>query len=262
MVRILLRAFAGLNFFIQVLHAGSAPQFEKDVLPILEHACLGCHGPQGRTSGLDLSTVASMLQGGSKGPALVKGSAAQSLLYTRILDKSMPFGPKKLTELETALIRDWIEAGAPAKSPLPAAVASNSEHWSFTPPSRPPIPEVRNKAWVRTPIDAFVLAALEKKGISPAAAASPETLVRRLYLDVLGLPPSPDERKRLREERSSAAYSDLVNSLLDRPQYGERWARHWLDIVRYAESNGDERDGTKLQVWRYREYVIDAFNKD
>lgn len=262
MVRTFLRAFAGLNVSILAIHAGSAPEFEKDVLPILEKSCLGCHSPQAHTSGLDLSTVASMLKGGAKGAALVKGSAAQSLLYTRIVDKSMPFGPKKLSAQETALIRDWIEMGAPAKMAQPGAVLAKSDHWSFIPPTRPPIPEVRNKDWVRTPIDAFILAALERKGISPTTPAAPETLARRLYLDVLGLPPPPEERMRLREGRSSPAYSKLVNSLLDRPQYGERWARHWLDTVRYAESNGYERDGTKPHAWRYRDYVIDSLNKD
>jgi hypothetical protein len=243
--------------------AAPAPHFEQDVLPILEKHCLGCHGAA-QTSGLDLRTPETMRKGGSKGPALVKGSAERSLLYQRILDKSMPFGPRKLTDGEAQVIRNWIDAGANAGHGEPAkpGAGAAANHWAFRAPVRPQVPIVRNRDWVRTPVDAFILAALEDKGIAAPRPAGAETLRRRLYLDVIGLPPEPEERRAWTGDQSREAYSRLVDSLLARPQYGERWARRWLDVVRYAESNGYERDGTKPQAWRYRDYVINALNQD
>jgi hypothetical protein len=241
--------------------ATASPQWERDVLPILQQYCLGCHGETAQTSGLDLRTVSGILKGGNKGPAIVKGSASDSLLYRRVLDRSMPFGPKKLTDPEVAVLREWIDAGAPATSPEERAAAptATAGHWSFRPLIRPALPGVRNQAWVRTQVDRFILAALEKKGISPAPPAENHTLLRRLFLDVLGTPPSPEDKDRWLKWTGD---SKLIDNLLSRTQYGERWARHWLDVVRYAESNGYERDGTKPNAWRYRDYVIDAFNRD
>ena len=205
-----------------------------------------------------------MLKGGSHGPALVRGSAEESLLYRRIADQSMPFGEEGLSETEARIIREWIDAGAPG--PKERLAASTSEttasHWAFQPPVRPEIPTVKNTAWVSSPVDAFVLARLEKEGIRPAAAADRATLLRRTYLDVIGLPPTPEEISGFLNNKSANAYQEAVDGLLARPQYGERWARHWLDLVRYAESNGYERDRTKPNAWRYRDYVIDAFNRD
>ncbi len=239
------------------------PVFEKDVLPILSRYCLSCHGAAAQTAGLDLRTPALMMKGGSKGTALVKGSAVQSLLYTRIADKSMPFGPKKLTDGEVKIVREWIESGARGESSEPSTTRkSSSSHWAFQPPVRPAIPQVRDRAWVRTPVDAFILAALERKGIPAPAAAANGTLLRRVYLDTIGLPPSPDESRAYLESRDADSFTKLVDKLLDRPQYGERWARRWLDVVRYAESNGYERDGAKPHAWRYRDYVINSFNQD
>ena len=135
-------------------------------------------------------------------------------------------------------------------------------HWAFQPVKRPAVPDVRNSAWVRTPVDAFVLAELELRGIKPAPAADRRTLLRRVYLDLIGLPPTPAEQRAFLGDRSPEAYAKVVDDLLSRPQYGERWARHWLDVARYAESNGYERDGAKPSAWRYRDYVINAFNQD
>ena len=142
--------------------------------------------------------------------------------------------------------------------------AEDRAHWAFQPIKRPPVPQVKNTAWVRNPIDAFVLAKLEEQGMSPAPAAAPEALLRRVYLDVTGLPPTPEERAAFLRDfrRSPDAVERLVDDLLARPARGERWARRWLDLVRYADSNGYERDAEKPFVWRYRDYVIRAFNAD
>ncbi|HZU39232.1 MAG TPA: DUF1549 domain-containing protein, partial [Gemmataceae bacterium] len=154
---------------------------------------------------------------------------------------------------------------------LPASVAGGSfnsrvkrapHHWAFQPVKRPALPTVHNKSWVRTPIDAFVLTQLEKHGLRPNPPADRRTLLRRVYLDLIGLPPTPAEQEAFVRDPSPNAYAKVVNDLLARPQYGERWARHWLDVARYAESNGYERDGAKPSAWRYRDYVIRAFNSD
>jgi hypothetical protein len=239
--------------------------FEKDVRPIFTKSCIGCHGAAMQMGDLDLRTPASILTGGkSKVPALVKGSAEKSLLYQKIADKSMPFGDTKLSDAEAQVIRGWIEGGA--KSADAGNVADSktdpSSHWAFQAPVRPAIPTVKKKAWVRTSVDAFILAELEKKGIRPPQPADSTTLARRAYFDLIGLPPTPEDRKAFLADKGPDAFAKLTKNLLARSEYGERWARHWLDVARYAESNGYERDGAKPQAWRYRDYVIDAFNKD
>jgi hypothetical protein len=147
-----------------------------------------------------------------------------------------------------------LRAGEPAAPP--------SRHWAFQPVRRPPVPAVRDASWVRTPIDAFILARLEKEGLRPAPAADRRTLLHRIYLDLIGLPPTPEEQQAFLADPSADAYAHVVDDLLARPQYGERWGRHWLDVARYAETNGYERDGAKPSAWRYRDYVIDALNGD
>jgi hypothetical protein len=145
---------------------------------------------------------------------------------------------------------------------LPAGAASPKQHWAFEPVRRPAVPRPRNAAWAHTAVDAFVLARLEGQGIPPAPLADRRTLLRRVTLDLIGLPPTPDEQRAFLDDRSPAAYEQLVDRLLASPHYGERWARHWLDVARYAETNGYERDGAKPSAYRYRDYVIDAFNRD
>jgi hypothetical protein len=136
------------------------------------------------------------------------------------------------------------------------------EHWSFRPVRQPVVPAVRDRAWVQTPIDAFILARLEKAGLKPAPPADRRTLLRRVYLELIGLPPTPEEQRAFLADNSPDAFARVVDDLLARPQYGERWGRHWLDVARYAETNGYERDGAKPSAWRFRDYVIDAFNRD
>jgi hypothetical protein len=156
-----------------------------------------------------------------------------------------------------------LAAGAPARGRDSAEhKAKAKDHWAFRPVQRPSLPVVRDPSWVRTPIDAFVLAQIENKGVKPAPPADRRALLRRVYCDLIGLPPTPEEQRAFLDDRSPDAYQKVVDDLLGRPQYGERWARHWLDVVRYAETNGYERDGAKPHAWRYRDYVIDALNQD
>jgi hypothetical protein len=237
-------------------------QFERDVLPLIQKHCLRCHGEVSQMGGLDLRTPATMLKGGSKGPALAKGSAENSLLYQRIVNKSMPMGDPKLADSEARVIREWIDRGALAGAldQAPARESQKKQHWAFRPLSVTAAPKVTGRAG--TPVDAFLLSDLEKRDLRPAPPADRLTLLRRVYLDLVGLPPTPEEQTAFEKDRSSGAYERTVEALLSRPQYGERWARHWLDVVRYAESNGYERDGPKPSAWRYRDYVIGSFNHD
>jgi hypothetical protein len=161
-----------------------------------------------------------------------------------------------------ALLLGVLSEGRMTAAPANDAKPAEAKHWAFVPVQRPGVPAVRDRDWVRNPIDAFVLAQLEKKRIAPALPADRRTLLRRVYLDLIGLPPTPREIERFVRDTSPDAYERVVDDLLARPQYGERWARHWLDAVRYAESNGYERDGAKPSAWRYRDYVIKAFNSD
>ena len=246
--------------------ASSPPDFQRDVLPILSRRCLSCHGEAVQMGNLDLRSPASMLKGGNKGLALVKGSAQQSLLYQRIVDQSMPMGEEKLTEEEIGVIGAWINSGASTEASGTREASRNEQpvarHWAFVPPERPQVPPVSDDKWVRSPVDAFILRELGKQGIRPSPPADRRTLLRRVYLDLIGLPPTPEEVDAFLQDKSANAYGRVVEDLLSRPQYGERWARHWLDVVRYAETNGYERDGTKPHAWRYRDYVIDALNND
>ena len=258
-----------LLFFMACSAAGAAsspPDFQRDVLPILSRRCLPCHGEAVRMGNLDLRSPASMLKGGNKGLALVKGSAQQSLLYQRIVDQSMPMGEEKLTEEEISVIGAWINSGASGDTSATREASRNEQpdarHWAFVPPQRPPVPQVNDHERVRSPVDAFILRELGKQGIRPSPPADRRTLLRRVYLDLIGLPPTPEEVEAFLQDKSANAYGRVVEDLLSRRQYGERWARHWLDVVRYAETNGYERDGTKPHAWRYRDYVIDALNND
>jgi hypothetical protein len=231
------------------------------VKPLLARRCIGCHGKAVAQHGLRLDARAFALKGGDSGvAAIVPGNSAASLLvrYASGQEKDVMMPPSPLAPLtapELDLLRRWIDEGAAydgAGEPAATGRPKGADHWSFQPIRKPAVPAVGDKAWVRTPIDAFVLARLEAKGWKPNPPAGEAQLRRRVYLGLTGLPPSIAEQ---------SAPLD-VESLLSRPAYGERWGRHWLDLVRYAESNGYERDGHKPEAWRYRDYVIDAFNKD
>ncbi|HJT77329.1 MAG TPA: PSD1 and planctomycete cytochrome C domain-containing protein, partial [Gemmataceae bacterium] len=252
--------------------AGSAPLFEKDVLPIFRADCLRCHGGAKQKAGLDLRSRGALLKGGDSGPAVAPGSAERSELWVRVAADKMPPGKHKLSEAEKALIRAWIDGGAKGDAGAAVQAPPSQDHpvadaerqfWAFRSPVRPAVPAVRHADRVRNPIDAFLLAALEKKGLTFAPEADRLTLLRRASFDLLGLPPSPEEIDRFLGDRSPDAYERLIDRLLASERYGERWGRHWLDLAGYADSEGIlDADYVRSAAWRYRDYVIRAFNQD
>lgn len=236
---------------------------EKAAKAIFDAKCVACHG-QVRMSELDLRDRAAILKGGKRGPSVVPGNAASSILYKAVAregELQMPPGKATLTPAEVAVVRDWINAGAKWESGAKPAVSAPS-WWSFKKPVRPAVPAVKNAAWVRNPIDAFVLAKLEAKGLPPSPEADRQTLVRRAYFDLHGLPPTPEQVAEFVADKSADAYEKLIDRLLASPRYGERWGRYWLDLVRYADTSGFETDHFFLTAWRYRDYVIGSFNND
>ncbi len=239
----------------------------QDVKPVLAKHCVACHGAEKQKSGLRLDSVALAKRGGDTGPAIEPGKSAESLLVQAVtgaegVTAMPPKGEPPLSNDEIALLKLWIDQGA--KAPAEEAAggpAKGANHWSFRPVVRPPLPEVVNKTWVRNEIDAFVLARLEKEGLHPSPEADRVTLIRRLSLDLLGLPPTIEEVDAFVADTRPDACEILVDRLLDSPHYGERWGRHWLDLARYADSNGFTRDFAR-SIWKYRDWVIENVNND
>jgi hypothetical protein len=248
--------------------------FTKDVLPILKANCFQCHGDGKLRGGLSLASRAGLLKGGDLGPVVSLDRPEESLLLKAINykgDLQMP--PRgKLGQPEIDILTHWVKAGVPypdraevataPKSPGMRVTAQDRAYWAYQPVHRPPAPPVRDNAWVRNPIDAFVLAKMEERGLAPAPPADRVALARRVYYDLIGLPATPEEIDRFVNDNTTGAYERLIERLLASPHYGEKWARHWLDLVRYAETNGFEFDRPKPFPWRYRDYVIEAFNHD
>jgi len=296
--------------------------FTIRVAPLLQERCLGCHGVGRKLSGLDLHTRQTALQGGVKGPAISPGNAAQSLLIKMVTGERRPQMPPgvKLPPAEIALLRHWIDSGAPWPAPLDSA--ATQVWWSFKPPIKPAVPVARQmdtggqsaidgqqpgatlsrhyadrttalrltgtekpgaskserrpkgvpsvknptpdteRRITPNPIDAFLLARLRERALDFSPPAPRRVLIRRAYLDLIGLPPSPEEIDAFVHDRSPRAWDTVVDRLLASPRYGERWGRHWLDVVRYADSGGFEGDRDRPYAWRYRDYVIDSFNRD
>jgi hypothetical protein len=241
--------------------------FAKDVRPILATACLSCHGPDKQRGGLRLDDGTAALRGGNGGAVIKPGDATGSRLLALVagLDPEGRMPPKEkpsLTEEQVGVLRAWIEQGASWPRAEVAAAVTHSSHWAYQPVRRPAVPAVKDASKVRDPIDAFVLARLEKEGIAPSPAADRNTLLRRVTLDLTGLPPTPEEVDAFAHDRGPDAYEKVVDRLLASPHYGERWARHWLDLARYADSDGYEKDTGRPHAWRYRQWVIDALNRD
>ena len=236
--------------------------FEKQARPLLQANCLGCHGVGNRLAGLDLRTREGALRGGTRGAAFVPGQADKSVLMQLVNGSRAPLMPPtgKLSGAQIEVLRKWIAGGAPYDA-NPVADAKKQVWWSFKAPTLPPVPIVKS-AWVRNPIDAFVLAKLDAAHLKPSPAASRRVLIRRAYLDLIGLPPTPDEAAAFETDTSPDAWRKVVDRLLASPRYGERWGRHWLDLARYADSGGFEGDKDRPFAWRYRDYVIDALNQD
>lgn len=248
--------------------------YERDVLPLLKANCFKCHADGKAKGKFSLASRESILKGGDLGPAVSLDKPDESNLLTAVNYKNglemPPTGKLKPDQIET--LTKWVKAGLPMK--VAAAATAKVDHkggvitpesrnyWAYQPVRRPPEPVVRDQASTANPIDTFILSKLEAKGLPPATPADPVALVRRLYYDLTGLPPAPGEVDAFVNDHSDAAYERLVDQLLASPQYGEKWGRHWLDVVRYAESNGYERDNAKPFVWKYRDYVIRSFNAD
>ncbi|MBM3726824.1 MAG: DUF1549 domain-containing protein [Acidobacteria bacterium] len=241
--------------------------FVRDVQPILRTRCTGCHGGAQQMSGLRLDGRDAVIKGGYSGPAVKPGDAAQSLLIHRVtaangLSIMPPAGPA-LTTAQVETLRLWIGQGASGPSaPVLETAAPRSNHWAFQPVTKPALPKVSNEAWIRTPVDRFILARLEKERIAPSGEADRARLLRRASLDLTGLPPTPAEIRDFLADTSAEAYPRAVERLLSSPHFGERWARPWLDRARYADSDGYEKDWMRPHAWRYRQWVIDAFNRD
>src|SRR5688572_25409411 len=251
----------------------------EDALALLETHCVKCHGGEKTKAGLDLVTREALLRGGESGAAIAPENPLASLLLQSLrheVDPHMPHKKEKLPDATIARIETWVKAGAPYPRPLkkaapgtaPAGFAitdDDREHWAFQPIKRPIPPVVRAADRVRNPIDQFILAKLEARGLSLAEPARPETLIRRITFDLIGLPPTLEEIEAFlaaSRRDPESALSDLLDRLLDSPHYGERWGRHWLDLARYAETDGFEHDAVRPHSWRYRDYVIAAFNAD
>jgi hypothetical protein len=244
------------------------PVYERQVRPIFKAYCFTCHGeidkPKG---GLDLRLRRLIARGGRSGPALVPGKPEESLLYERLARHEMPPGKKKLSDEETALVGRWIRAGAPTARPEPEAVRpglffteEERTHWAFQPIRRP---AVHGASGGGNPVDAFLLARLREKGAAFAPEADRATLIRRASFDLLGLPPDPEALDRFVADPAPDAYERLVDRLLASPEYGERWGRHWLDVAGFADSDGyTSEDPLRPDAYKYRDYVIRAFNAD
>ncbi len=249
--------------------------FEKDVLPILKANCFACHGSEKKLQGgLKLTSREDILKGGESGPAVDLKKPGESLILQAINYDGLMMPPKgKLSKTQIDTLTKWVTRGlawsekaaaAAAKAHGPPVVDDEARSfWAFRPVVRPAVPEISNfKSQISNPIDAFVVAKLAANDARPAPAAAKETLLRRLFYTLTGLPPSPKDVADFASDRSPNAYDKVVDRLLDSRHYGEHWARHWLDLVRYAESNSFERDNPKPFVWRYRDYVIRSFNAD
>lgn len=257
--------------------------FEQHIRPLLVDNCYKCHSATSEKvkGGLLLDTRDGLLKGGDTGPAVVPGDPEKSLLIKAVRygdpDLQMPPKDKKLSDSQIADLVAWVKMGAPdprvapvqsSNAPAPKApydFAAARRQWAFHTPADPAIPMVKNKKWSKSPIDHFILARLEEKNLKPAPPADKRTLIRRATFDLTGLPPTPHEVDAFLEDKSPDAFAKVVDRLLASPRYGERWARHWLDVVRYTDSldsRGIGSEGDVAEAWRYRDWVVNAFNSD
>jgi hypothetical protein len=240
--------------------------FETSIRPLFVEHCLKCHGPDKQKADLRLDTPENILKGGVSGPPVTPSHPDRSLLIKAIgyRDKELKMPPKaKLSDRQITDLTRWVQMGAPFPPNVPTAKnQAGRDHWAFQAPLDPPVPAVKNTGWPRFPLDHFVLAQLEAKGLQPAPPADRRTLIRRATFDLIGLPPTPAEVDSFLADMSPDGFAKLVDRLLASPHYGERWGRHWLDVARYADSNGLDENVAFGNAWRYRDYVIAAFNQD
>ena len=242
--------------------ADNGAVFREQLLPILQAQCASCHDGPTPQNNFSVSSLESLLRGGKNGPAVVPGSARDSLLMQYVRGERMPQMPLggALTAPLILQLAEALDSMAPLAEP--DRVADGHWGWLLRKPESPPIPKVKSYDRVENPIDAFILGQLEAKGLRPAPQADRRVLIRRVYFDLIGLPPTPEEVRSFLRDSDPKSYEKLIDRLLDDPSYGERWARHWLDLVRYAESNGFATDIERPTAWRYRDYVIRSFNRD
>ncbi|HEX2523757.1 MAG TPA: DUF1549 domain-containing protein, partial [Terriglobia bacterium] len=235
--------------------------FHQQILPILERRCHACHQSENAGGQLNLTSYSHLRKGGKQGPAFVSGKPEDSLIVKMISGEPprMPMTGGPLSKEEINLIRSWISQGV--QDDTPAEQKGPTVWWSLK-TLELPLKPVLNDLWIRTPIDAFILAKLKEKGLTPSPEADRRTLIRRLTYDLHGLPPTPEEVRSFLNDKSPVAYEKLVDRLLASPRYGERWARHWLDTVHYGDSHGYDKDKPRLNAWPYRDYVIRSFNDD
>ena len=240
--------------------------FETRIRPVLVDRCHGCHGPEKQWSGLRLDSREAMLQGGERGPALNPGDPEASRIIETIRHTNPDLKMPEDEPLSAAQIADfelWVSWGAPFPSATPVSpTVRDPNHWAFRPLAQAPPPEVQRKDWPVSPLDAFVLAEMERAGLAPAEPAEKPSLIRRATFDLTGLPPTSEEIEAFLSDDSEDAYPRLVDRLLASPAYGERWGRHWLDVARYADSNGLDENVAHGAAWRYRDYVVSTFARD
>ena len=282
----LARLFAGITFLATSLAFGAEPEeraaaekpapkmppaaerkldFVRDIEPIFEARCNYCHGEEKQEGRLRLDARAIVLRGGKSGPLFHKGKSAESLLIGRLIglgtEKQMPLDDDPLSDEEIGLIRAWIDQGAAWPDGIGSKATEIPKHWAYVAPQRPQLPNVKAIDWRRNAVDAFILARLEKEKLAPSPPSERPQLIRRVSLDLIGLPPTIEEVEAFVADQSPDAYERLIDRLLASPRYGERWATPWLDAARYADSNGFQRDGHR-SVWAYRDWVIRALNAD
>lgn len=240
--------------------------FIEQVQPILQTKCISCHGPAQQMGNLRLDKPSFAIKGGFNGPAVSEREPENSLLIRKVLGAAegerMPMGMDPLNEEEISVLKRWVSSGFNWPTDEGQEDEPISNHWAFLPRAEVQPPKVSHTEWALNPIDQFVLHPLEEKGFLPSLPASRETLIRRLYLDIIGLLPTPEEVESFVDDDSPNAYEEVVDRLLASPHYGERWGRHWLDLARYADSDGYEKDSPRPYAWRYRDWVIEALNRD
>ena len=245
--------------------AAGTVDFVRDVQPILAQNCYGCHGPQKHEAQLRWDNKEIALQGGERGADVIPGHSAESRMVQLVSGAEpeliMPQKGERLTAGQIGILRAWIDQGAPWPESASVKAVNPRKHWAFQAPVRPPVPTVKNKKWTRNFIDDFVLARLEKENLRPSPEADRPTLLRRLSLDLIGLPPTIEEIHDFVADRSANAWQKQVDRLLASSRYGECWGRHWLDVARYADSNGYEKDLSR-SIWPYRDWVVNAYNRN
>ena len=276
-----LRVVAGVSRFVSVCclscccvvtfgqEGAPTDHFESAIRPLLIAHCIECHGPDRQESGLRLDSRPGWMKGGDRGPAIVPGDAENSILLLAVkhADPNLRMPEEKLSDGDIAAVEKWIREGAvdpreTAEASSKHVVSDPRTFWSFQPVRELDPPAVSRTEWVRTPVDAFILAQLNANGLTPSPRADARTLVRRAHFDLIGLPPTPEQVEAFEREPTQDAWVLLIDQLLASPQYGERWGRHWLDVARYADSGGFETDVYYRNAWRYRDYVVKSFNDD